>query len=318
MRSMLLKFCGLIFSLSWAANADDAASELKAAQKHYQQSLSDARNDLLSQLQKKAEAAEKSRKRDLALKLRVEMQALKKNQTLPSLVSLKVYEAEQRKAALKLEAAYRAAIKYLTQAGKNAEAKRVQQDLDELRRKEAIQSAPLLGKELLKNSGAEDAWQTGVLPGWIALQVPWGIRKSDPAPADGEAYLSPTPSPIAELFQDVSLAPFNRVGAATPLEANFHCSVRSFMQLSPDTTQVILEFRDGNRRVLESWDSGKVASIHAWTELSEAHPIPSKAKWIRVRLISIRSGGLDNDGYFDNVSLKVNAKGGNRLFDGFW
>lgn len=317
-RQTLIALVIVTFLFCPEGNAEEVDSGLEAARKGYQQSLTNARNDLLTQLKKKAEDAERARKGDVARKLRTEMEALEKNQRLPTLISVKGYEAEQRKAALKLETAYKAAIKGFTQAGKKADAKRVQQALDELKRKEAIQLTPLLGKELLRNPGAEDAWVAGVLPGWTSSQVPWGIRKADPAPANGESYFAPTPSPIAEIFQDVSLVPFTRVGATATLEARFRCSVRSFLQLSPDTTQVILEFRDGNRRVLEFWDSGKVSSIHVWTELAETHPIPPKAKWIRVRLISTRSGGLDNDGYFDDVSLKVTAKGNNRLFDAIW
>lgn len=314
--TLLFIFTALLFSLG---NAEEINDGLVAAKQEYEESLSSARKELLSQLTRKADAAEKSNKAEVARKLRVEMQALEKDQALPTSIPTKTYETQRRKALLKLEAAHRKAVKDFTKAGKSAEAKRSQAALDSLIRKEAARLTPLLGRELLRNPGAEDPWVAGVLPGWTAVQFAWGIRKADPAPADGISYFSPTPSPIAEIFQDVSLIPFNRLGPQTPLEVHFRCSVRSFLQLSPDATQVILEFRDGaNRTVLESWDSGRTTSVNSWAELSETRIIPSKAKWIRVRLISTRSGGLDNDGYFDSVSLKVKVKGNNKLFNGLW
>jgi hypothetical protein len=115
--------------------------------------------------------------------------------------------------------------------------------------------------------------------------------------------------PVAELAQDVSLAPVVKLVRDGRLELAFRGAVRSYAQRNPDSAQVVLEFRDyGNRRVLERWGSGPVENQGAWKVLTDTRTVPKDARWVRVRLVSVRSAGVENDGYFDNLSLIATAK----------
>jgi hypothetical protein len=168
----------------------------------------------------------------------------------------------------------------------------------------------VLGKELLTNPGGEEPLVDGRIPGWEQAQGAWRTRASDPKPAEGESYFSCIGQvPVGELDQDVSLAPFAKLASAGKLKMSFRGSVRSFGQPNPDSAQVILEFLDAAKvKVLDRWDSGQIKSAGGWQELADARVVNKDAAWVRVRLITTRSAGDNNDGYFDNLSLTAAAR----------
>src|SRR5262249_27583711 len=134
----------------------------------------------------------------------------------------------------------------------------------------------------------------------------WSKRKENPPPHAGSAYFSATDSPEAELQQDVDVRPAGRQIDQGRLSAVFTGYVRSFQHRPPDTGRIVIEYRDAdNARVLDRFDTNPVASVDRWKRIDHSRVITKGARWIRVRLISVRHTGINNDGYYDSLSLKL-------------
>ncbi len=74
-----------------------------------------------------------------------------------------------------------------------------------------------------------------------------------------------------------------------------------------DLSRIVVEYRDAaNTSVLDSYDSGNVDNFGSWLLLSDTRNAPSGTRHIRIRLISTRVSGSNNDGYYDNLSLTTN------------
>ena len=80
--------------------------------------------------------------------------------------------------------------------------------------------------------------------------------------------------------------------------------VRTFEESPPDVAQVVVEYRDAAGQVLERFDSGEISSVGAWQRLEDVRPAPVGTRWLRVRLLATRFTGIDNDAYFDALSLR--------------
>jgi hypothetical protein len=162
-----------------------------------------------------------------------------------------------------------------------------------------------VGIELIRNGGCEEPSDGTSIPGWISVSGGWKPRQ-DPIPHEGSSFFMPGDTATAELVQDVSLEDYKTEIAESGYEFHFSGVVRCWPQRHPDSSQVIVEYRDSeNRRTLDVYDSGTHRDQHRWRPISDMRIPPRGTGWVRIRLISIRHEGTNNDGYYDALSLKL-------------
>lgn len=308
LRSSICMCSLLVVALSLRAEDHPISKKLEAAKAEYSRAVEDQRKELVALLKAKEDAAKKGGDLSGVEKVREEIDKFTTDGTLPKSVEVKSYEAGIKKARAKLEEDYNTAVKEFTQADKIEDAKAVREELSQFRKAEPA-TGSALGKELLKNPGCEEPAVKGFYPGWKTNLGGWRTRNTNPPPDEGKSYFYAAPVPLAELNQLVSLAPFAKLIESGNAVAHFKGSVRSFRQPNPDSTALIVEYYGiDQKKVLDTYDSGKIQSTDAWKILTDHRTIPKGAAWAKVRLISFRNAGKDNDGYFDNLSLKVTSK----------
>jgi len=167
---------------------------------------------------------------------------------------------------------------------------------------------PTAAQNLLSNPDAEDPLVSGEIPDWTeVVGNDWQYRDSNPTAQSGQNYFFAGAGSSAELRQDVDVSDRASDIDTGDLQFTFTGYVRSFDQASPDDAQVILEYRDGSGTVLDTYDSGATTSTSSWLLLNDERTAPVGTRVIRVRLISIRNSGTNNDGYFDNLSLQTSG-----------
>ncbi len=164
-----------------------------------------------------------------------------------------------------------------------------------------------LGKELLSNPGNEAA-EAGQGPAsWtVVAGSGWTTRTSDPEPKEGTDYFFAGDGPLGELSQDVDVSEYAAAIKAGRQEFRFEGYVRSWDQSPADSARIILEYRGRNNElVLGALDSGEITDTANWRRVSDRRFAPAGTGWIRVRLVSTRYNGSNNDGYFDALSLRA-------------
>jgi hypothetical protein len=136
---VLLLVCTILIGGAALAADDDAiGTKLATAKGLYAKDLEKARGALVDALKKKAEAAQKAGDLKTLEQIEDEIKALEEKSTLPKSVPATGYNSDMRKARAKLKDAYAEAVKAYTKGGKRAQAKAVQQDLDELNKENAV------------------------------------------------------------------------------------------------------------------------------------------------------------------------------------
>jgi hypothetical protein len=290
------------------ADEDDVMRKLKTSIEQYEKVEEKLRNEIHIALMEKKKSALNAGNLNAVEAIEAELKGFETDHKLPKLVSTLNYEATLVKEHANLEQVYKATIKSYTTDGKLENARAVREELLEFMKVQPIgKQAKFLETELLRNPGAEQALIQGRIPEWTCTQGVWGTRSADPAPNEGKFYFQAGKVPVAELAQDISLAAVSKLILAQRLEISFKGTVRSFDQPNPDSAQVIIEFHDTNKKVLERYDSGKIENVRQWEVVSVTRIVPKGTKSLRVRLISTRSEGNDNDGYFDSLSLMAFA-----------
>ncbi|MEM8908115.1 MAG: T9SS type A sorting domain-containing protein [Bacteroidota bacterium] len=164
----------------------------------------------------------------------------------------------------------------------------------------------LSGQNLIANPDCEEALSGGEIPSWTEVQgFNWTRRtSSNPGAQSGVGYFFAGVSSRAELMQEVDVSAQAALIDAGAAFFQFNGYVRSFSQSPPDTSRIILEYRDGpDGNILASFDSGKRINRTTWELVSDARFAPPLTRSIRIRLFSMRGVGSNNDGYTDNLSL---------------
>jgi len=115
-------------------SADPIEKKLTATKEEYEKAVAKARDDLLVNLKKKEEAAQKVSDLKTLEKVQAEAKAFEDGGELPRSVPVKGYEGQLRTAQAKLEEAYGVAVKEYTKGGKIELAKAVQQEFDEVKK----------------------------------------------------------------------------------------------------------------------------------------------------------------------------------------
>lgn len=161
-------------------------------------------------------------------------------------------------------------------------------------------------KNLIKNPGNEMPVKRGEIPEWKEIVgKTWGYRNENPAPQEGNAYFFSGATANAELRQDVNVSKYLSVIRKGQQAFEFEGYVSSWKS-ALDTSRIIVEFLDrSKRKVLDSFDSGEHKSPMRWDKIQFQKIAPKNTYYIRVRLITKRNEGKNNDGYFDNLSLKA-------------
>ena len=215
--------------------------------------------------------------------------------------------------------------KSLVQAGKLAEAKNVDtyvKDLSEQIKKSIpakivkpsvttpkklpgkkplMAGIKLLGKNLIENPSNELPLKRGKIQGWKYEEGYWTQRK-DMKPHEGKYFFFAGKCVYGELEQKISLKDFTGVNG---LEFKMTAYIGSYSK--KDIGQVIIEFyRD--RKLIKSYDSGTKIHGVSWSKIEFNGPLPKDAKELKVRLISTRKDGSDNNGYIDDVSFVITQK----------
>lgn len=159
--------------------------------------------------------------------------------------------------------------------------------------------------ELVQNGGCEMPLAGGEIPEWVeVVGTNWGQRDSDPSPYEGTVYFFAGAGATAELMQDVDLGDYASEIDAGAKEFSFSARVRSWPQSPADVSQVILHYLNGDKsEVLAAYDLGQHNNTAEWVYVSQIATAPIGARYMRIRLISIRHAGTNNDGYFDAVSF---------------
>lgn len=159
---------------------------------------------------------------------------------------------------------------------------------------------------LLQNPGNDLQFKPGEIPGWEMVEsTAWGWRSGNPSPKDGEVYFYSGAVGSAELRQDVDVTRYRSDIMEGRQKFIFDGYVSSW-KAAKDTSRIIIEFMDQSKtKVLDSYDSGERKSSMKWEKVHHEQIAPTNTSYIRVRLITKRYDGKNNDGYFDALSLQA-------------
>ena len=139
------------------------------------------------------------------------------------------------------------------------------------------------------------------------LSTSWTKRTTNPDPYEGAAYFFAGATANAELSQTVDVSAFDAVIDSGTQQFTFEGYVCSYKQSPVDSSRIVLEYLDaGQTVILASFDSGEIKNTNSWQLVSDNRFAPVNTRWIRIRLISTRYSGSNNDGYFDALSLYAN------------
>lgn len=171
----------------------------------------------------------------------------------------------------------------------------------------ASATSALYNVNLILNPGNEEPLENGEIPYWEEIAgVNWG-RNAEVPVYDGNAYFDAGEAgEYAELAQFVDLT-----GYAAAIDAGKQqFSVEVFMRSYPpqpfvpvDATQFGISFLDSDDEVIDSIITDQYFVTDRWLKYAETITAPPGTRFVAVRLGSIKYGGYDSDGFFDNVSL---------------
>lgn len=168
------------------------------------------------------------------------------------------------------------------------------------------------GPNLLVNGGNEEALVNGEIAGWTEVVSERWIRSdgrnSFLGPFEGSFnfYTTEDFADLGELRQDVDVSPFAADIDAGSREfvVSGHMRSRSFGGAAVDRARILVEYRDGDGRVLDVLDSNSLNVFQYWRHVAERRTLPPGTRTVRVRLISSREEGFSLDGYYDSLQLR--------------
>ncbi len=159
-------------------------------------------------------------------------------------------------------------------------------------------------QNIIKNPDCELPLVNGKIPFWNeVIGMQWSFRSFDPNPQNGKNYFYAGEIAEAELVQTISLSDYSCSIDQNSQSFQFTGYTRVYSQAPPDQSQIIIEILSINNSVLQTDDLGIYSSTNEWKLLSKLIKVPPSTRKIKIRLLSHRKNGIDNDGYFDNLSL---------------
>jgi len=165
----------------------------------------------------------------------------------------------------------------------------------------------ITAQNLILNPSCEDTLVDGEIPHWTEIVGSnWTQRAASPDPFAGNYYFFAGIAAVAELQQDVDLSNYASLIDNGDLEFYFEGYVRSWSQFPTDQSRIQLEFLDSLKTAkLDSFDSGNRTNTSAWVQIADTTLAPPETRYIRIRLISTRKSGSNNDGYYDSLSVRA-------------
>jgi hypothetical protein len=173
----------------------------------------------------------------------------------------------------------------------------------------SVIKAQVIGQNLIANPSCEDSAANNKIPLWTEVSgFEWQRQSSTngsfPPAWDGQYLFFAGQTDSAELRQDVNVTVFASSIDAGTRSFVFHGYVRSYDQSPPDSSRIIIEYRaDTVSAPLRTFDSHNIGNVVNWQLVSDSALAPWGTRLIRIRLMSTRFAGTDNDGYYDALSL---------------
>ena len=171
----------------------------------------------------------------------------------------------------------------------------------------------------IQNAGNDEPLVNGEIRAWTeAVGTTWTRAASGangfPESVNGGHFFYAGETASAELRQDIDLTSFAGTIAAGTQAFELKAFVRSRAETTPDTTRLIIEYRNtANTTMIARLDSGEMSSTTAWQLVEDTRVAPAGTGWIRIRLIATRRTGTTNDAYFDALSLRAVTGAGVKL-----
>jgi fibro-slime domain-containing protein/uncharacterized repeat protein (TIGR01451 family) len=157
-------------------------------------------------------------------------------------------------------------------------------------------------ENMLRNGSAEEPLAGGKIPGWTTVTGQWTVFNG--APQNGAYIFYAGPVATAELYQDADVSGYAAAIDAGSQRFFFEGWVRTYAaEPVSDTSRIRIDFLSAGSAVLGSFDTGNLISRDTWTRVAQLLTSPAGTRKIRVRLLSTRGTGPNNDGYYDNLSL---------------
>ena len=169
-------------------------------------------------------------------------------------------------------------------------------------------ASELVRVQLLANGGCEDPLVGGNIPLWTEVTGSnWTQRGANPEPYAGDHYFFPGVAATAELRQDVDVSDYALLIDSGGANHRFTGYLRSYSQSPVDQSRIVLEYRSTDGTVLLTLDSGLHSNTSIWEQILWESEAPIGTRTVRVRLISTRRSGSNNDGYYDGLTLSALA-----------
>lgn len=161
-------------------------------------------------------------------------------------------------------------------------------------------------QNLIVNPSAElplaNGW-TIVSGNWQQATGNWAVTVP---PFAGNYFFWSGQGATAELYQDINLSDYAAKIDSGIASFTFTGHVRSYPQSPADQSQEIVEYRDANGDTLSVFTSQFNSNTSQWLQVSDTRLAPPTTRGVRIRLISIRHNGTDNDGLHDSLSFTEN------------
>lgn len=166
-------------------------------------------------------------------------------------------------------------------------------------------AAVLLNTNLLVNPGAE----TGNTAGWVCPDRQW-VAAAEITPHGGSYMFWPGGGSVADtkMYQDVDLAGLTSTIDSGTLYMHLSGWLANWDQYPHDRATLSLYALDANGATLAFYSADHRSPV--WAQYRFDKPIPAGTRVVRVELRATRFVGVDDDGYFDDLSLVVNATPG--------
>lgn len=153
---------------------------------------------------------------------------------------------------------------------------------------------------LIQNPGAEEPLSTA----WETIDGDWQ-QGSEVTVRNGRYHFFAGESSQATIFQHVDVSAYADAIDAGEQSFHFEAYVRSYSGFAAlDSANVFVIYWDGEDIENDAtiFESGEYFNT-AWTLIEDTRLAPPGTRMITVVLMSIRYGGYDNDGYFDDIAL---------------
>lgn len=168
-----------------------------------------------------------------------------------------------------------------------------------------------LSNNLVVNGSAEIPDNDSMPAGWTIVQGSWKGLLIDSntgiiaIPREGKNLFFEGQDSIGILQQDIYVGQFGKCIDSHEQQFGFSAYVQSLDQGSPsDQTKISVTCLDSlKQNALYVFTSDTLESKNSWRQILDTFVAPRLTRFVRIQLVAVRWVGMDNDGYFDNITL---------------